>query len=545
MQYTDTLPVSDVNFLEIFEKNSVAMLISNVSGQITFANAQSHRLLGYEAGELIGMEIDSLTPEDSRVSHKHNRAVFGQHPSARPIAGRELKGRRKDGSLLPVEIGLIPLTISGHTSTLCSIIDLTERRQMEEKISQRANDVTLLYRLGLALAEGDDLYQALRAFANELKQVLSVDAFHIGLYDEETDILSYSLFLNIDKDLQLPPRKLHEKPGLTLEVISSRKTVYLEDVTDPQTRRDHHMLVIVEAPIRSYLGIPLLLRDRVIGVMSAQSLQPAAFMPDQIRLLETIAAQVVITIERARLFQQLQQELAKRRLLIEKLEDKNAELESFTYTVSHDLKSPLFTINGFLGFLEQSASTGNMEQFRKDKKRIEDATIRMQNLLNELLKLSRVGYTMNAPQLVSFDDLAREALELVRGRMEERGIVVYLQPGLPSVYVDRLRLIEVLQNLLDNSAKYMGAQATPRIEVGSHGAENEKPVFFVRDNGMGISPEHYERIFGLFNKLNPASEGAGVGLSLVKRIIELHGGRIWVESELGKGSTFYFTLPAK
>ena len=543
MRSTENSQSPDTTFLEIFDKNPVAIVVSNAAGQVVFANAQSHRLLGYEAGELIGISIEQLAPENIRVAHERSRAAFNQKPSARPMMGRELTARRKDGGLFPVEIGLVPLTLGADTLILASIMELTELKQLEQEAKRRASEVTLLYRLGLALASGDDLYHALRAFANELRQVISADAFHIGLYDSETDIFSYSLYLNLDEDIQPPSRKLLEKPGLAAEVISGRKTIYLEDINDPQVRRDHHMLVIVEAPVRSYLGIPLVLDDRVIGIMSVQSLQPGAYSQEQIRLLETIATQVSITIEKSRLLEQLQRELAERRLLIDELENKNAELERFTYTVSHDLKSPLVTISGFLEFLEQSAATGDMARFKKDKKRIRDAVSRMQDMLGELLELSRLGRVMNEPASIPFGDLTREALELARGRVDERGIVVYIQPNLPSVRVDKPRLIEVMQNLLDNAAKYMGAQAKPRIEVGHQGVEDDKPIFFVRDNGMGIPPEHHERIFGLFNKLDPTSEGTGIGLALVKRIIELHGGRIWIESKAGHGSTFYFTLP--
>lgn len=222
---------------------------------------------------------------------------------------------------------------------------------------------------------------------------------------------------------------------------------------------------------------------------------------------------------------------------------KNAELERFTYTVSHDLKSPLVTINGFLGLLEQDYATGNMDRLKRDTQRIHEAALKMHRLLDELLELSRVGRMMNPAQIVMFDDVAREALSLAQGRLEERGVAVQIQPNLPKVYGDRERLIEILQNLLDNAAKYMGDQPQPKIEIGQRGEEDGKPIFFVKDNGMGIAPEYHERIFGLFNKLDARSEGTGVGLALVKRIVEFHGGRIWVESELGKGATFYFALP--
>ncbi|MCI0609659.1 MAG: PAS domain S-box protein [Anaerolineae bacterium] len=257
-----------------------------------------------------------------------------------------------------------------------------------------------------------------------------------------------------------------------------------------------------------------------------------------------IAANVLgAAIQRQKADVLLQEELGHRKQLIAELESKNAELERFTYTVSHDLKSPLFTIRGFLGYLEKDALSGNQERLKSDIQRITDATEKMQRLLNELLELSRIGRLMNESQPVSFGDLAREVLELVQGHIMERGITVHIQSGLPMVFGDRQRLAEILQNLIVNAAKFMGNQKEPRIEIGQRGEEDGKPIFYVKDNGIGIQPEHHERIFGLFNKLDVKSDGTGIGLSIVKRIIEVHGGRIWVESEVGKGAAFFFTLP--
>jgi len=224
---------------------------------------------------------------------------------------------------------------------------------------------------------------------------------------------------------------------------------------------------------------------------------------------------------------------ADRERLIAELEAKNQELENFTYTVSHDLKSPLVTINGFLGYLEEDAASGNMNRLKKDTQRIHEAVNKMQKLLSELLELSRIGMMMNPPEPISFEDVVQEALDIVQGRLNESGVTVHTQPNLPAIYGDKPRLIEVLQNLLDNAAKYMGDQSDPRIEIGSQGEDAERgmPIFCVKDNGIGIDPEHHERIFGLFNKLDAKSEGTGVGLALVKRIVEVHGGRIWVQSE--------------
>jgi len=232
-----------------------------------------------------------------------------------------------------------------------------------------------------------------------------------------------------------------------------------------------------------------------------------------------------------------------REMLILELENRNAELERFTYTVSHDLKSPLITIQGFLGFVERDAIAGNLDRLKDDMARISSAAKRMQQLLDELLELSRVGRLINPSEVVAFADLVEDALELVSGRLMQIEMDVVLAPDLPAVFVDRRRVIEVLQNLLDNAAKFMGDQPEPRIDIGMK-LDGAQTIFFVQDNGTGIAPAYKERVFGLFERLDQSVEGTGIGLALVKRIIEVHNGRLWVESAgIGQGSTFYFTLP--
>jgi PAS domain S-box-containing protein len=235
-------------------------------------------------------------------------------------------------------------------------------------------------------------------------------------------------------------------------------------------------------------------------------------------------------------------DISKIEQLLDELKAKNEELQNFTYTVSHDLKAPLVTIAGFLGYLEQDARKGDLDRLNRDVLRINEAVTKMQRLLSELLELSRIGRLMNPPEMIPFEEIVRDALGMIEGRLQERQVQVQVEPGLPSIYGDRVRLVEVIQNLVDNAARFMGDQSDPTVEIGVRVWE-DKSAFFVRDNGMGIEPEYHERIFGLFNKLDAHTEGTGIGLALVKRIVEVHGGKIWVESEgKGQGSTFYFTL---
>jgi PAS domain S-box-containing protein len=229
--------------------------------------------------------------------------------------------------------------------------------------------------------------------------------------------------------------------------------------------------------------------------------------------------------------------------LIRQLEQKNAELERFTYTVSHDLKSPLITIRGFAGLLESDARDPLL--LKKDVGRIITAADTMQQLLSDVLELSRVGKIASPSQKIPFSTIAREAVELLAGPLTERGVTVDIAPDLPEVFVDHARIREVMVNLIENAIKFLGNQPDPVIRIGAD-CTGEMPVFFIADNGIGIDPRYLERIFNLFERLDVATYGTGVGLTIVRRIIEVHGGKIWAESEgIGKGATFRFTLPGK
>jgi signal transduction histidine kinase len=230
--------------------------------------------------------------------------------------------------------------------------------------------------------------------------------------------------------------------------------------------------------------------------------------------------------------------------LIEQLEAQNAELERFTYTVSHDLKSPLITIRGYLGLLREDVAGGRAAAIEDDIARMLGAAAKMEQLLQELLELSRIGRLVHPSEHLPLSELAREAVELVAGQIKERGVDVRIKTDLPTIFGDRPRLLEVLQNLVDNAVKYMGDQPQPRIDIGAR-LEGAETVCYVRDNGIGIDPRYQERVFGLFDQLDQSAEGSGIGLALVRRIVEVHGGRIWVESEgQGHGSTFCFHVPA-
>lgn len=231
--------------------------------------------------------------------------------------------------------------------------------------------------------------------------------------------------------------------------------------------------------------------------------------------------------------------------LLAELTTKNAELESFVYTVSHDLKTPIVTIDGFIGALREDFGGSISATGEQYLQYMSDAARKMELLINDLLNLSRIGRLEEKKTSFSMDRPLKEAITTLRPQIEAQDIAVQIQKDLPTVRAVRKRIEQVLYNLLSNAVKYIGRDnADPRIDIGC-GQQDGELVFWIRDNGIGIDHKYFEKIFQVFERLPPAKaagEGTGIGLAIVKRIIEHHGGRIWLDSKPGKGTTFYFTL---
>ena len=234
-----------------------------------------------------------------------------------------------------------------------------------------------------------------------------------------------------------------------------------------------------------------------------------------------------------------------RERLISELEAKNSDLKVLNFAVSHDLRGPLITIKGLMKWVQRDAMEGNLERLEKTIDRITLSATRMEQLIDDLLKLSRAGSMHGALEEISVAEIAAEVVDLLATKISERGVVINIDKNVPSIMGERHRLLTILQNLIENAVKYMGDQQAPTIDVGCR-MDEEAKIFFVRDNGLGLDASYQNKIFGLFMKVDANSEGSGIGLAILKRIIEEDGGRIWVESDgLGQGCTFYFSFDLK
>ncbi len=244
-----------------------------------------------------------------------------------------------------------------------------------------------------------------------------------------------------------------------------------------------------------------------------------------------------------RMADNLQARSREARELIEQLSQKNAELERFSYTVSHDLKAPLVTIKGYLGMVRKDLDEGMHERIERDFEFIATATDTLAQLLEDLLELSRVGRVVNDFEPVELSDLFQQASRMLATQVADSGLRLKIQPDMPAVWGDRQRLGEVVQNLLDNAIKFSRESAQPEVSVSADEADGYVTCD-VADNGIGIALEFQEQVFGLFDRLDPKYDGTGIGLALVKRIVEVHDGRVWVESAgEGQGARFRFRLP--
>ena len=430
--------------------------------------------------------------------------------------------------------------------------ELGERKLAEERNRQQAARAEALAAFSQLLTQANQDYRLVLDTVVQRCAELIGDGASVFLYSPENEFLELVAVYNPKPEAieifrqEMLAHPIHVDEGAYKQVITTRQPVLVPMVpieklieTASPERREYYK----KLPIHSMMLAPLHVQGELHGVIGlGRHVPDKSYTPEDLTFLQDMADRSALAMLNARLYGELQQKLAEHETLIAELQEKNAELERFTYTVSHDLKSPLITINGFLGYLEKDSASGSMERVKRDIQRIQDAVNKMYNLLGDLLELSRIGRLMNPPQTISFDKVAQEALEIVHGQLEVNNIAVELESNLPIVYGDRQRLTEVLQNLIENAIKFMGEQPNRRIEIGQRGEEDGKPIFFVKDNGIGISPEYHNRIFGLFDKLDNKTEGTGIGLALVKRIVEYHGGKIWVESEAGKGATFCFTL---
>jgi signal transduction histidine kinase len=359
----------------------------------------------------------------------------------------------------------------------------------------------------------------------------------LGVFDGEGKRLAQFFTAGMDEATRKAIGELPRGVGLLGALVHETRPLRLRDLTQHPASvgfpPNHPMM-------RSFLGVPIRAHGRLYGRLYLTEKRDAdEFTEGDALTIDALAAQAGVAIENACLLRDAQRRE-------EALRMSNQELENFTYAVSHDLQTPLRGIHGFADLLLKRIKDRLEPRELHYVERIQAGTRRMAEMVNDLLEYSRIERVTHPFEDVAMDDVLAQSLEDIRDVIRKAHAGVDIAKPLPVVWADRVRMGQVWTNLLTNAIKYAKDGVAPKIAIRWSETPQEF-VFMVQDNGIGIAPEFHTRIFGLFHRLHTdeAYEGTGVGLAIVKRIVEFHKGRIWVESAEGQGSTFVFTIPKK
>lgn len=408
-----------------------------------------------------------------------------------------------------------------------------EKRQAVEEVKQRNRDLMLLNRLGQSLTATLDLRQVVDQLLHSVTEIINAEGASVWLWDREREgwLICRGV---LHKGLEYPLLDLRLSPG---EGIAGWVAEKGESVIVRDPPRDMRFAPNVDARTgfhtRSLLAVPLRVRSSVIGVLEVVNKQRGNFEESDCSLVETLASSAGIAIENARLIEKLRQQT-------EELQARNEELDAFAHTVAHDLKTPLSVMVGYMDVLLEEGACSEEEQ-RTMIKAVARSGRKLNNIIDELLVLSEVRKRDVRSQPLEMDRIVSEARHRLAHMIDELKPQFIISEELPVARGYAPWIEEVWVNYISNALKYGGRP--PRLEIG--GSVEEGMVrYWVRDNGPGLSPEEQEALFRPFTQLDGVrAEGHGLGLSIVRRIVERLDGEVGVESENGSGSTFWFRLP--
>ena len=509
-------------FFNAFHKNPAAMIITNNHGELVELNESYVKLTGYTRDELIGTdpeELDLIIPvkNDNYIVHDLNWD-----------SETEYVIKTKSGETRTVITSSESIEIQSQTHKLSFIYDITGRKMAEEALEKsRIRFQVLMNNLksGVALVD-------------ETGQFSLVNPAFMRMFglDEEMDILNvnsqkWDQWNVYGEDNNL--LKLDEHPVRKATLTGKTVENQLVSVLNPGSDKLIWMLISAE-PVFNYDG------SINYVICTYHDFTERKLAEDHKEILLKKEQHLTDKLQQSN--QELLDIQQKLTNTINKLEVSNSELQQFAYVASHDLKEPLRMVTSFLQLLKQRYKYELDSDANEFIDFAVDGAKRMHNLIEDLLAYSRIMTQGKEFTSADMNDVLNQVLINLKVSIDENNAVVTHDP-LPVIRADESQMIQLLQNLLENSLKYR-QETVPKIHVSVMDDDDDEWIFSVKDNGIGINPVHSEKIFMIFKRLhtNQEYDGTGIGLAIIKRIVDRHFGRVWVESELGKGSTFFFTI---
>lgn len=486
---------SEAQFRSVAQSANDAIISADSRGQIVFWNTGAQRMFDYAANEVVGQPLAVLMPTRYRDAHVHGLQRFLGTGKAHVIGKTvELSAVRKDGSELPIELSLATWHSYGDTFFTAIIRDITERKRSEEK------------------------FRGLLESAPDAMVIVDKDG-HIVLVNSQ-----------VEQCFGYPRQEILGKP---VEILIPARY---------RGRHGEHRAGFFAAPRARPMGGA---DFDLWGLRRDGSEFPVEISLSPLQTEEGILVTAVVRdITARRLAQEKITTLnADLQLHAARLEASNKELESFSYSVSHDLRSPLRAVDGFSRMLEEDYQDTLDDEGKRLLKVIRDNSRMMGNLIDDLLTFSRLGRKPLAATQIDMGALAREIREELAADAGAKPAQMVVHPMPPS-RGDATLMRQVWVNLLSNALKFAGCKEHPAIEAGGY-EEDAEHVYYVKDNGAGFDMRYADKLFGVFQRLHSTEEfpGTGVGLAIVHRIVGRHGGRVWAEGAVNEGATFYFALP--
>ncbi len=517
-----------LRYQELFTSVPIGLYRKTLSGRVLESNPALVRILGYPDRET----LLQAEPAYIHLYAEARRRWEEMIATAGVVRDFEAQVRRYDGTTIWVRENCRGVRDEQGALLYCegSLEEISARVQAEEKLAA-------IYLLGREMVLRPDARHIADATVEAAYYVLGFGRCTLWLADPETLALTcQALAADTLTSLGTTPAGAVE-PAVASEVACSGEVAYLPEVLPAGEEGS--------GP-HSRLCVPLKVRGQVIGVLDAEKAGRDAFTPADRRLFQTLADVTAVALENARLHgrlaeqaDHLESEVARRTA---ELEEANRELDSFAYSISHDLRAPLRAMDGFSRILQEEHAASVSEEMARYLTMIRENSRRMGRLIDDLLRFSRLSRQPLHKERVDMERLVRDLLRELAPEQAGRPVEVTVG-DLPPAQADPALLRQVLFNLLSNALKFTRSRFPAQIEIGYRQDSPYGPAYFIRDNGVGFDMRYADKIFGVFQRLHGEEfEGTGVGLAIVQRIVRRHGGEVWVQAQPDAGATFFFTL---